>query len=64
MTRLELNRAVARATGEDLATVRRRGFQIAVPIEVCDYDSDSRAPQFIDWDSLQAPQEQRRALFP
>ena len=52
MTPQELDRAVARATGEDVREIRRRGFGIADPLET-DFDP---APDYslkaIDWDDV------------
>ena len=39
MTQTTLNRKVARATGESLATIRRRGFSLACP-DVVLFDPD------------------------
>lgn len=53
MTQDALHRAVARATGEDFATIRRRGFSIADPLDVdFDPEPDDLRPQAIDWDEL------------
>ncbi|MCA9052200.1 MAG: hypothetical protein KDA75_00105 [Planctomycetaceae bacterium] len=51
MTRHELNRAVARATGETVSEIRRRGFSLIDP----DQDRFELSPppvdgQMIDWD--------------
>ena len=64
MTQLELDAAVATATGEDLHEIRRRGFSIADPDDVCfDPEPDVlSSPQTIDWDELQM--ERNVALFP
>lgn len=51
MTQTELNEAVARATGESLAVVDARGFNIADPLDV-HYDPEPRGPMFLDWDSM------------
>lgn len=49
----DLDCAVATATGEDLATIRRLGFS---PIDLADDNFDPEPnllpPQFIDWDAL------------
>jgi len=51
MTQRDLNSAVAHATGEDLREIRRRGFSIADPDEVCfDPEPDLTFPQVMDWD--------------
>jgi len=53
MTKSELDRAVARATGESLATIRSLGFSVlALPAD---------EPQVVDWDELDS---ERVALFP
>jgi hypothetical protein len=60
MTQSELNRAVARATGESLATIAHLGF---VPLTS---EPVEREPLVIDWDELDAqrvgylPQRSRR----
>jgi len=57
-----LQRAVARATGETLREIRRRGFGLADPAEV-DFDPEPNdlPPQIVDWDELDAG---RLALLP
>jgi hypothetical protein len=60
MTQAQLDRRVARATGESLCTIRSRGFSIANPSGVEHDPEPSAAPQVIDWDELAA---QRVALF-
>lgn len=57
-----LQRAVARATGETLREIRRRGFGPADPPEV-DFDPEPNdlPPQVVDWDRLAM---ERPALFP
>ncbi len=54
MTQAELNRQVARATGESVDTIARMGFVMltGIPIE--------REAQTIDWDQLNAD---RRVSF-
>ena len=51
MTQQELDRQVARATGEPLCSVRQRGFGIADP-PVVDFDPepDDTPPAWMDWD--------------
>lgn len=59
MTEQELNRAIARKTGESLKTIRRRGFSIVRPKrENFDPEPNLLPPQVIDWDQADA---QRRA---
>ena len=49
MTQNELNRAVARATGETVAEISRRGFTLdAPPAAITEFDQDD-LPR-IDWD--------------
>ena len=60
MRQADLDRAVARATGETVATVKRLGFLLDDPIgeydeldaEVC--DTEACGPRVIDWDVLEA----------
>ena len=47
MTQADLNRAVARATGETVEMVAQRGFSLL------GQDSKQREPTVIDWDDLQ-----------
>ena len=53
MTQTEMERELARATGESLSTIRHRGFSIVEPPEL--------EPLVIDWDSLD---DKRVAVFP
>ena len=55
MNQSQLDRAVARATGESLDTVSRMGFSIADP-EAVYYDPEPsrRRPLVVDWDELDA----------
>lgn len=51
MTQDTLDRAVAHATGEDLNEIRRRGFNLANPVEVeFDPEPEDLLPEMIDWD--------------
>ncbi len=52
MKQADLNRAVAHATGETVATIKRLGFLIAEPDEVLNPDSEDLGPYIIDWDEL------------
>jgi hypothetical protein len=51
MTQLDLNRAVARATGESEAVVDELGFHLADPLDV-NYDPEARGPLVLDWDNM------------
>ena len=55
MNQNEVNRAVARATGETISTIRNLGFSIEeLPEEV---DEDSRC---LDWDHFENPSHYQR----
>ena len=55
MKQTELNRAVARATGESIATVKRLGFLIDDPNAGSDhFDPTNQGPTIVDWDEVQA----------
>ena len=55
MSRRDLHRAVARATGESIRTVKRIGFLLADPaIPIPDPDDPQLGGHVIDWDALQA----------
>jgi hypothetical protein len=57
MSQRELNRAVARATGESIATVKRLGFLLAEPsADIEDPDSEAFGPQVLDWDEFESRQ--------
>jgi hypothetical protein len=59
MTQRDLNRAVARATGESADTIARMGFQLASSEgDLFDQDSDL-GPQTIDWDAAPGSQSSR-----
>lgn len=62
MTHRQLHHAVARATGESLREIHRRGFGLADPPEV-DFDPEPNdmPPQIVDWDALA---QERCGLFP
>jgi hypothetical protein len=53
MTQRELEREIARTTGETLTTIRRHGFSLVEPAEA--------VPHTVDWDRLDA---QRMAILP
>jgi len=62
MTQQQLDRAVAQATGESLATIRRHGFSLVTPLSVFDPDADELAqPLFLDWDQIEANRNLRAA---
>ena len=53
MTQAQMERELARATGESISTIRSRGFSIIEPPEL--------EPLVVDWDQLDA---KRVAMFP
>lgn len=61
MTQASLNRSVARATGESLNTIRRRGFSIADPAAVTFDPEPYTPPTVVDWDDRDAD---RLAILP
>ncbi len=62
MTQRQLEREVAHATGESLATIRRHGFSLVTPLALFDPDSDGMAePQIVDFDQLDAERQRAAA---
>lgn len=61
MLQQELDRQIARATGESLGTIRRRGFSFVGPTPSVFYPEadDLPSPQYVDWDDVEA--QRRRA---
>lgn len=57
MNQRELNREVAKATGETVATIDQMGF---VPLEPIPYERD-REPLVVDWEELE---QERMRLRP
>jgi hypothetical protein len=55
MTQNQLNRAVARATGESVRTIHARGFGFMTD------DFEEREPLVVNWEELDA---QRYSVFP
>ena len=51
MTQLEIDEAVAVATGESINLIHDRGFGIADSLDV-DCDPEPCSPLAIDWDSM------------
>ena len=55
MKQADLNRAVARATGESISTIKRLGFLIDdLSTDSARLDPTDPGPAVIDWDELQA----------
>ncbi|TXT29398.1 MAG: hypothetical protein FD138_2424 [Planctomycetota bacterium] len=60
MTQAEVDRAVARATGESVRTIQRLGFLIADPdSELTDPDDEELGPYVLDWDELERERLER-----
>ena len=58
MTQRQLNREVARATGESVETIQRLGFLLDdSDLDLSDPDSEDLGPYVLDWDAV----EQARA---
>jgi hypothetical protein len=53
MSQLEIDEAVALATGESLTMIQSFGFGLADPLDV-GHDPESRQPLVFDWDSMSA----------
>jgi len=53
MTQQELDSALHSITGESLTEIRRRGFNLADPIDVGFDPEPYDAPDLIDWDDLE-----------
>ena len=54
LSQQDLDREVARATGESLGTIRRRGFSIIDPSETqFDTEPDDTPAMILDWDNYQ-----------
>ena len=54
MTQAELNRAVARVTGETVSEICRRGFGLADP-EIVAFDPqplETEIEKYLDWDAV------------
>ena len=55
MTQRQLNRAVARATGDSLATITRMGFGMVDPVAAQgDWEPTDLGPNVVNWDELDA----------
>ena len=64
MHQSDLNRAVSRATGETVSTIKRLGFLIADPDLDLDPHDEDLGPYLIDWDELEAAREREKAPVP
>ena len=64
MKQADLNRAVARATGETVSTIKRLGFLLDDPQAGLDPDAEEHGPHVIDWDALEARRHEELAREP
>ena len=65
MTTDELNREVARATGETVSLIRRMGFLLDDPAaRAPDVEFPDLAPQIVNWDELEAERRQPFSVRP
>ena len=64
MKQEDLDRAVARVTGEAVSTIKRLGFLLVDPANSLDPDSDEHGPHVIDWDLLQAQRNESSTWRP
>ena len=55
MTQQELNRHVARITGESMATIKQRGFSTLRPVP----SEPDRRPLTVEWDQADRERQQR-----
>ena len=60
----DLDRAVARATGETVSTIKRLGFLLADPADPLDPDAEELGPYVIDWDELESERNEHRLRGP
>ena len=64
MNQNELNRAVARATGESVSAVKRIGFMIMDPTQPVEDPTDPvHGGRVIDWDDFQVCQQDPNQVF-
>ena len=64
MRQADLDRAVARVTGETVSTIKRLGFLLVEPADSPTDESDELNPQVIDWDELAANRNEKNAWRP
>lgn len=62
MNPMNLDQALAQATGESLREIRRLGFNIVNPLDIhLDSEPVDRPPRILNWDRVD---RQRTSLFP
>ena len=59
MKQADLDRAVARATGETVSTIKRLGFLLAESADCHAPDAEVLGTCIIDWDELEAQRDER-----
>ena len=64
MRQSDLNREVARATGETVTIVKRLGFLLDEPLPLDDPSSERLGPNVIDWDELESQRHAGRLTHP
>ena len=64
MRQADLDRAVARATGETVSTIKRLGFLLADPTDRLDPDANEQGPFVIDWDELEGQRQEASTWRP
>ena len=63
MTQSELNRAVAKSTGETVAEIKHLGFSLADPDDVT-FDPEPDESWYVDWDATQADRHKTNSRRP
>ncbi len=63
MTQSELNRAVAKSTGETIAEIKHLGFGLADPDQVS-FDPEPDDGNYVDWDATQAERHEENSRRP
>jgi hypothetical protein len=63
MTQSELNRAVAKLTGETVAEIKHLGFGLADP-DYVEFDPEPDDGRYVDWDATQTNRHKRNARRP
>jgi hypothetical protein len=63
MTQAQLNRQVARVTGESNRTINSLGFSLADPLDVNFDPEPSDVAKFLDWDHVARRRHARLSVF-
>lgn len=61
MKQAELNRAVARATGDTVHTIKRLGFLLVDPNQTLATELPDDGPYVLDWDTMEPQRLKRNA---